>query len=245
MDYELENLWLDVHNSQSLMQMRCYDSTKGNQVAIMNYNFVDNERESRSYITNFDFVEKFDPAICKLMFTRLAEEVSPDFDFVSDKLSEKEKQIISAVAYPAIDSHAVDILSSVSKIRAKLKPYPKEISKLSSEGFDEVEKNLAILDKFEDNFAKLSTIYSFKVIPSNPKTAGIALRVAKESFENMSMISANPQLCVLDTLNNGKPLTFFSKDNLRKIHKSLSSPYKMLTEQITNFQNRKRKSVQR
>ena len=245
MDYQINNMWLDVHNHQALMQMRVYES--GKQIAVMNYNVINDGMESRSFITNLDFVEDFMPDVCRLMFNNLAEEVGPDFDFVADKLSAQDKQVIETVAYPAVDIHAEDILESVSSIRASFNGYPKELEHFTDDELTKLEERLNTLDKFEKDFAKLSTVYSFRVIPTNPRLAKIYLNSSRESFEHLSSLRAKNQICILDTIKseNGTNLTYFSKDNIDKIHKSLSAPYKMLTDKIAKYEKKKAKAIQR
>lgn len=237
MDYRIDNLWLDIHNGYALMQMQCHDDTN-TQVAVMNYNVKKDNEQFRSYITNIDFAEDFMPDVCKLMFHRLAEEVGPDFDFVSDALSKEQKMVIETIAYPAVDVHAEDILESVADIRANLRKLPKNIEDLSESQLFKVEDALSALDRFQQDFAKIDTLYSFHVLPVNPKMTKNALTSAKDSFEHLAKLRASNQPCVVDTVHpeHGKPLTFFSQENMAKIFKTLSAPYKMLNAQIKKVQ---------
>ena len=246
MDYRIDNLWLDVNNGYALMQMQCHDDMY-RQVAVMNYNVKKNNNQNRSYITNIDFAEDFLPDVCKLMFQRLAEDIGPDFDFVSDSLSKEQKLVIATIAYPAVDINAEDILESVSDIRYRLRNLPKDFNELSVSDINTVDSAISDLDKFAHDFSKISTLYSFHVLPTNPKTTKIALKSAKNSFEHLSKIHATDSVCILDSVHPelNKPLTFFSKDNMSKIHKTFSVPYKMLNAQIKNVQKTRNISITR
>lgn len=231
MEVEITNEALDVHQGYVYMQMiaRNADEQEAARMLYAVRHDIGNDN-CHSYIMSLEFPLGYEQGIARQLFTRLAQDVGPSFEFDLDKELSAQADIENRFTYPVVHPVLYDVVERGLDLRRDMA----NVTELAAEGKLTgrntellLERRMATLDdELTPALNDLAGVSALEIRSFNPKTARTAYSYALKRIETLGKgINETPAVPMLDNEENHA----FSRAGLCRVRHELGEVYTALT----------------